>query len=189
MDLLKECILERGFVRSEKILDVSNFLNAQVDAELMQALGKDFAEKFKDHDFDMFVTVEASGIAPAVFASLYANKPLVVIKKQSIVMDPEIYVQQPSYSYTKDVNYFLSTKSRLIEGKKCILIDDFLAEGSVVKNVEIMLKKVNASLVATGICISKNFQPGYKFLKDNGYDLYSQVQLKELLPEIKFIEE
>ena len=112
MNLLKECILERGFVRSEKILDVSNFLNAQVDAELMQALGKDFAEKFKDHDFDMFVTVEASGIAPAVFASLYANKPLVVIKKQSIVMDPEIYVQQPSYSYTKDVNYFLSTKRK-----------------------------------------------------------------------------
>lgn len=186
MKLLKNAILEKGFVRSEKILDVSNFLNAQVDAELMQALGRDFAEHYKDYDFDMFITVEASGIAPAVFASLYADKPLVVIKKQSKLMNPDIYVQQKAYSYTKDVDYFLSTKSRLIKGKRCILIDDFLAEGSVVKNVEIMLHKVDASLIATGICITKNFQPGYKYLKEHGYDLYSQVLLKELLPEILF---
>lgn len=186
MKLLKDKILEKGFVRSEKILDVSNFLNAQVDAKLMEALGKDFAHHFKDYEFDMFITVEASGIAPSVFASLAMNKPLVVIKKESKIMNPDIYVQQEAYSYTKDVDYFLSTKSRLIEGKRCILIDDFLAEGSVVRNVEILLDKVDATLVATGICISKNFQPGYKHLKEKGYDLYSQVQLKSLLPEIVF---
>lgn len=189
MDLLKEYIIEQSFVRTDKILDVSNFLNAQVDAKLMQELGRDFAEHFKDHDFDMFVTVEASGIAPAVFTSLFMNKPLVVIKKQPKIMAQDIYVQQESYSYTKDVTYYLSTKSRLIEGKRCILIDDFLAEGSVVKNVEIMLNKADATLVATGICISKNFQPGYNYLKDNGYDLYSQVQLKELIPELLFEED
>lgn len=186
MDLLKECIKKKGFVRSNEILDVSNFLNAQVDAKLMQAIGKDFAKKFKDYDFDMFVTVEASGIAPAVFASLYMDKPLVIIKKQSRVIDPEVYVQQESYSYTKDVSYYLSTKARLIRNKRCILIDDFLAKGSVVQNVEKLLDKVDATLVATGICISKNFQPGYKYLTDNGYDLYSQVQLRQLEPEIIF---
>ena len=186
MELLKEYILERGFVRTEKILDVSNFLNAQVDAKLMKELGKDFAEHFKDYDFDMFVTVEASGIAPSVFASLYMDKPLVVIKKQSRIMDQDIYVQQESYSYTKDVNYYLSTKSRLIRGKRVILIDDFLAEGSVVRNVDILLEKVDATLVATGICISKNFQPGYNHLKSKGYDVYSQVKLKQLMPELIF---
>lgn len=189
MQLLKDIILERGFVRTDKILDVSNFLNAQVDAKLMQALGQDFADHFKDYDFDMFVTVEASGIAPAVFASLFMDKPLVVIKKQSKIMDPEIYIQQEAYSYTKDVNYYLSTKSRLIKGKRCILIDDFLAKGSVVKNVEILLNAVDATLVATGICISKNFQDGYNYLIDHGYDLYSQVKIKQLMPKLEFDED
>lgn len=104
-------------------------------------------------------------------------------------MDPDIYVQQEAYSYTKDVNYYLTTKSRLIRGKRCILIDDFLAEGSVVKNVEVMLRKEDADLIATGICISKNFQPGYQHFEDTGHDLYSQVKLNELLPELIFDED
>lgn len=78
MKMLEKYIKEEGFVRGNQILDVSNFLNSKVDAKLMQALGKDFAERFNDYDFDVIITVEASGIAPAVFASLYLNKPLII---------------------------------------------------------------------------------------------------------------
>lgn len=180
MKKLEDVIREKGMVRTNRILDVSQFLNVQVDADLMQSLGKDFAEKFADYDFDAFVTVETSGIAPSVFASLFADKPLIIIKKQDKEMDPEVYVQQGSYSFTKDHTYYLTVKKEFIAGKKLILLDDFLAQGSVVLNVDELFKKVDADLVATGICISKNFQEGYKKLSEKGYDLYCQAQIESL---------
>lgn len=189
MKQLKQSIIEQGSVRTEDILDVSKFLNAHVDAQLMDALGKDFAEYYKDYDFDLFATVETSGIAPSVFASLYANKPLLIIKKEGRNLDDSIYVQQDCFSYTKDVSYKLTAKKEYLSNKKVILLDDFLAQGSVVKNVESLLNKVNSTLVATGICITKNFQPGYQALTQEGYDLYAQVELESLNPEtgeIKF---
>lgn len=188
MKLLEDKIKECGFVATSDILDVSKFLNAQVDVELMQAIGKDFAEHYKNHDFDIFVTVESSGIAPSVFASLYADKPLVVIKKDQIEKNDEMYAQQACYSYTKKNAYYLTTRTQLIENKRAILIDDFLAQGSVVKNVELLLESVNATHVATGICISKNYQPGYQKLIESGHDLYCQAQIKSLDPDTNSVE-
>lgn len=180
MKKLEEMIKEQGVVRTETILDVSTFLNAQVDAELMSALGKDFSDYYKDYDFDAFVTVETSGIAPSVFASLYSNKPLVILKKQDKELDPEVFVQQPSHSFTKNHDYYLSVKKEFIQGKRLILLDDFLAQGSVVQNVDKLFKKVDARLVSTGICISKNFQKGYQILSDLNYDLYCQAEITKL---------
>ncbi len=185
MKLLEDIIIEQGSVRTELILDVSKFLNAQVDPKLMEELGRDFAEYYKDYDFDAFVTVETSGIAPSVFAALFANKPLVIIKKQAKELDADIFVQQESHSFTKNHDYFLSVKKEFIEGKKLVLLDDFLAQGSVVLNVDKLFKKVNAKLVSTGICISKNFQDGYKKLVDQGYDIYIQAQIAKLDVENK----
>ncbi|QIK69639.1 xanthine phosphoribosyltransferase [Erysipelothrix sp. HDW6C] len=187
MDLLKTKIQSEGIARTTEILDVSTFFNAGVDAVLMDAIGKDFAEKFKNEDFDVFATVESSGIAPAVFASLYADKPLVIIKKNDKELDSEVYVQQASFSFTKNNHYYLTSRKFLLEGKRVILIDDFLAQGSVVTNVEALLHKVNADLVAIGICISKNYQPGYQTLIDAGRNLYCQVQLASLDPETNSI--
>lgn len=187
MEQLKKSIIEQGSVRTKDILDVSKFLNAHVDAQLMSALGQDFADYYKDYDFDLFATVETSGIAPSVFASLYANKPLLIIKKEGRGMDEAIYVQQDCFSYTKDVSYKLTAKKEFLSGKKVVLLDDFLAQGSVVKNVESLLDKVGSTLVSTGICVTKNFQPGYKALTDEGYDLYAQVELESLDPETGII--
>ena len=186
MKELKEAILTRGNVKSDSILGVSDFLNMQVDVELMKAIGKAFTHHFKDDRFDAYITVEASGIAPAVFASLYSDKPLVIIKKLSKQVDH--FVQQPCYSYTKKEDYYLSVDKKYLEGKRCILIDDFLASGSVVENVNALCEKTGAQLIKTGICISKDFQEGVSRLKTNGYDVISLARIKKMDPEIGSIE-
>lgn len=188
MKLLIDKIEQFGRVKSEQVLDVSAFLNKQVDPQLMEALGKDFADYYKDYDFDAFVTVESSGIAPAVFAALHANKPLIILKKEDDQKDESIFAQQDSYSFTKNHKYYLTVQKEYIENKKVILIDDFLAMGSVATNVDILAKKANAQLVAIGICISKNYQDGYIILRERGYDLYIQVGLKKLDPLTNTIE-
>lgn len=177
---LKDKINQLAIVNSEKILDVSLFLNKQVDPFLMEAIGKDFYNQFKDLDYDVILTVESSGIAPAVFASLFAKKPLVIIKKEENKKDKAKYLYQESYSYTKNQSYFLTVLKDLVLNKKVILIDDFLAKGSVVVNVDKLLKQANSKLVGVGICISKNFQEGYNRLKQLDFRLYCQAEILEL---------
>lgn len=180
MEYLKEIIIEDAIVRSDKILDVKGFLNEQVNPTLMNKIGEDFALQFRNYDFDAFITVEASGIAPAIFASYHMDKPLIILKKEDAIKDG--VEQKRCFSYTKNKEYYLSVSKKRITDQKFILIDDFLAEGNVVLNVKEMLENNGSELLAAGICISKDFQNGYKRLTDLGFDLYCQAQVKELDP-------
>lgn len=183
MKVLKEAILSQAQVINEEVLDVKAFFNEMIDIELMEAIGKDFAEQFADLDFDAFLTVEASGIAPSVFASLYARKPLLVIKKSDVKKDPERYAQEAAYSFTKEKDYYLTVSKERIQHKRFVLIDDFLAKGNVVFNTKKLLEKNQSELLAVGICIAKNFQEGFQRIQEAKIPLYIQAGLESLDPE------
>jgi xanthine phosphoribosyltransferase len=180
MKLLIDTIKREAVIKSEDVIDVSSFLNMQIDTPLLNEIGRSFADHYKDYDFDLFVTVESSGIAPSVFASLHAGKPLVVIKKSNKIM-PHL-LQQENTSFTKEVSYYLTVNASFIANKRIILLDDFLARGNVVTNVEILLAQADACLVSTGIVISKNFQAGYTELTKAGKDLFCLAQIKQIDP-------
>jgi len=97
-------------------------------------------------------------------------------------------VQQPCYSYTKKEDYYLSVDAKYLKGKKCILIDDFLASGSVVENVIALCDKADSQLVKTVICISKDFQDGVSRLMTLGYEVVSLARIKKMDPESGSIE-
>lgn len=81
MKLLEERILKDGDVLGENILKVDSFLTHQVDFELMQEIGKVFADKYKEAGITKVVTIEASGIAPAVYAAQALGVPMIFAKK------------------------------------------------------------------------------------------------------------
>ena len=56
-------------------------LNHQIDAKLMHEVGKTFYEQFKDKGVTKILTIEASGIAPAIMASLHFDVPCLFAKK------------------------------------------------------------------------------------------------------------
>ena len=66
MKLLKDKIMSEGIVLNDAILKVDSFLNHQIDPELMVAIGKEFAERFKECKIDKVFTIESSGIACAL---------------------------------------------------------------------------------------------------------------------------
>ena len=70
MKLLKDKIKSEGIVLNDSILKVDSFLNHQIDPELMMAVGKEFAERFKDEKIDKVFTIESSGIACALTTAL-----------------------------------------------------------------------------------------------------------------------
>ncbi|MCH2806916.1 xanthine phosphoribosyltransferase, partial [Listeria monocytogenes] len=68
------------------------FLNHQIDPGLMPAMGNEFAKRFQDFGSTKIVTIESSGIAPAVFAGLALSVPVVFArKKKSVTLTDNLF--------------------------------------------------------------------------------------------------
>ena len=69
MELLKQRILQDGRCFPGGILKVDSFINHQMDPMLLYKVAEEFIYRFRDADINKIVTIEASGIAPAIHAS------------------------------------------------------------------------------------------------------------------------
>ena len=68
--LLEDRIKKDGQVIGTDVLKVDNFLNHQVDPDLMADLGKEFYRRFSNEPITKILTVESSGIAPAIATAM-----------------------------------------------------------------------------------------------------------------------
>lgn len=182
MDLLKEKIKNDGIVINENVLKVDNFLNHQVDTKLMDLIGEEFANYFREKNITKVVTIESSGIAPAYAAALKLDVPLVIFKKQSsAILDTETTIQTPVHSFTKNTDYVLmASKKYLSENDNILIIDDFLANGQAALGAYRILKEAGSSVAGIGIVIEKSFQDGRKKLEDLGLDVYSLARVSKI---------
>ena len=81
MKLLEERILKDGYVLGENIPQGGLLLTHQVDFKLMKEIGRTFADRFKDAGITKVVTIEASGIAPALYVAEALDVPMIFAKK------------------------------------------------------------------------------------------------------------
>ncbi len=181
MDALKQMIHTQGHVVNEHVLKVDSFLNHQVDPALMQQIGAEFARLFKDEHITKVLTVESSGIAPAMMAALCLSVPLVFARKnKSLTVHNDLFV-------TKIVSYTKGEQSEIYVSKKflspddnVLVIDDFLANGQVALGLLDIITQAGASLAGIGIVIEKSFQPGRQLLIDKGIRVESLAQIQSL---------
>ena len=181
MKLLEERIKKEGRALSDTVLKVDSFINHQVDAEFMDALGKDFAEHFKDYGITKVFTIESSGIAPALMTARYLDVPMVILKKQtSKILNQNVY-QTKVTSFTKGTSYELTLFADYIsQDDKVWLIGDFLANGEAAMGASRIIAESGAELAGIGILIEKSFQKGRNRLLEAGYDVYSQARIGRL---------
>ncbi|HDR7282942.1 TPA: xanthine phosphoribosyltransferase, partial [Bacillus paranthracis] len=130
MKVLQEKILNEGKVLSGDVLKVDAFLNHQIDPVLMQEIGKEFAKRFKEENITKIVTIESSGIAPAVMAALELGvKVIFARKRKSLTLQDNMYVASV-YSFTKqETNEISLSRNHIDESDRVLIIDDFLANG------------------------------------------------------------
>lgn len=191
MKLLEEKILKYGNVPTEDVLKVDNFLNHQVDTVLMQEIGKEFAEYFKHKNITKVVTIESSGIAPALMTAIALGVELIILKKQSNKVLSEDIIQVKTKSFTKNTNYDLTLSKKYIStDDNVLIIDDFLANGAASSSACKLIEMAGGTVAGIGIVIEKSFQPGRKLLDNLGVDVYSLARISKLSPEkIEFLEE
>lgn len=181
MNFLEKRVLEDGIVINEEILKVDKFINHQVDPNLMMKIGEEFYNFFNNKNINKIITVESSGIAPALTTALKFNVPLVVMKKQtSSILNSDFY-QAEVKSFTKNTTYNLTiSKNYISKDDRVLFIDDFLANGEASFGAIKLIEEAGAKVQGVGILIEKSFQPGRKKLNSAGYDVYSLVRVKSL---------
>lgn len=184
-------IKEDGRVLGDGVLKVDSFVTHQVDPVLMEAIGKRFAQVFQAANITKVVTIEASGIAPALYTAQELGVPLVFARKsKSLTMNEELLTAQV-YSFTKQVTSSVSiSKKFLTENDNVLLIDDFLANGQAAKGLIELCQQAGAHVEGIGIVIEKSFQDGRELLEDMGIKVVSLARIASLKAgEVEFIEE
>ena len=170
MELLKNRILADGKALSESVLLVDSFLNHQVDPELMEKVGEEFARLYADANVTRIATIESSGIAPAVMCALKLGVPMVIMKKQPSSILKDGVIQTEVFSFTKNSSYQLTLKSHFIhENDNVLIIDDFLANGEAAFGAIRLVEQAGGKVAGVGAVIAKAFQPGMKKLREAGY--------------------
>ncbi len=79
MELLKQRILQDGKCFAGGILKVDSFINHQMDPQLLYKTAEEFALRFKNDNVTKIVTIEASGIAPAIMLGYIMQLPVVFV--------------------------------------------------------------------------------------------------------------
>ncbi|HGO5790040.1 xanthine phosphoribosyltransferase [Streptococcus pyogenes] len=179
MQLLEERILTDGNILGENILKVDNFLTHQVDYRLMKVIGKVFAQKYAEAGITKVVTIEASGIAPAVYAAEAMDVPMIFAKKHKNITMTEGILTAEVYSFTKQVTSTVSIAGKFLSKEdKVLIIDDFLANGQAAKGLIEIIGQAGAQVVGVGIVIEKSFQDGRRLIEDMGIEVTSLARIK-----------
>lgn len=191
MKLLEDRILAEGNVLSPAILKVDSFINHQVDPVLMQEMGRDIANHFKDQGVTKVMTIESSGISPALFVACELGVPLLILKKQSSAILKTDVIQTEVVSFTKEISYQLTlARKYLSDTDHVLLVDDFLANGEAATGALRLIRKANATVAGLGVLIEKSFQPGREKLNSQGLHVYSLARIAEMdIDHITFIPE
>jgi len=178
---LEQKILAEGIVLSEEVLKVDSFLNHQIDPVMMQQIGQEFARLFKDAGITKIITIEASGIAPAVMAGLELGVPVIFARKyQSLTLKDDLY-RSKVFSFTKQTESTIAISKKHINAEdKVLVIDDFLANGQAALGLADLIHQASAEVLGIGIVIEKSFQPGRDILLEKGYRVESLARVKSL---------
>lgn len=181
MKLLEDRILKDGHIGADNVLKVDSFLNHQIDVSFVCELGKEFYRLFKDENITKILTIEASGIGIACLAAQYFNVPVVFAKKtKTINIYSDTYnATVHSYTHKKDYDIVVS-KEFLSKEDNVLIIDDFLAKGSALTALLMLIEKAGAKTAGAGIVIEKAYQGGGNLVRDMGIRVESLAKIKSI---------
>ena len=192
MDLLKKRILQDGKCFEGGILKVDSFINHQMDPILMKSIGVEFVRRFANKDFNKVMTIEASGIAPAIMVGYLLELPVMngntsflcfgehtPKKKQPKTMENMISTTVRSFTKDREYNVCIS-KDFLTKKDRVLFIDDFLANGNAANGIIDLIDQAGAQLVGMGFIIEKAFQHGGEVLRERGIHVESLAIIDSL---------
>ena len=190
MNFLEEKIKEDGIIKEGNILKVDNFLNHQIDVDIIRQIAYELKRRFRGKQVNKILTIEASGIAIAMLLGDLSDVPVVFAKKgETANSTDDKYVSQAySFTHKRHNNVFVS-RPYLTANDKVLIVDDFLADGQACLALIDIVKQAGGEVVGIGIAIEKGQQKGGQILREAGYHLESIAILESMdytTQDIKF---
>lgn len=175
MQALKTRILQEGKNLGRGILKIDSFLNHQLDAALMEAVGCEIAERFRHTRPTRILTAEVSGIIPAVMTGkAMGNLPIVYARKHKpITMQEPVFVDTAP-SHTKGGEVLLMVSPEFLHpDDRILVVDDFLASGKTIDALCRIIQSSGATLVGIATVVEKSFEGGREALAHWGVPIES----------------
>ncbi|MCR5641725.1 MAG: xanthine phosphoribosyltransferase [Prevotella sp.] len=181
MKVLCDRILQEGRCLEGGILKVDRFVNHQMDPYLMKQVAIEFIRRFADIKANKILTIEASGIAPAVMLGYLMELPVVYVKKK-VPSTIECFYHTKVHSFTNDFLYdVVIDKEYLTADDHVLFIDDFLAYGNAGKGIIDLCSQAGATIEGMGFIIEKGFQKGREVLQQEGISRIESLAIIESL--------
>ena len=190
MNFLEEKILSDGNIKQGNILKIDNFLNHQIDIDIMRQIAYELKRRFRGVEVNKILTIEASGIAIATMLGHVYDVPIVFAKTSETANSTDNKYMSQAYSFThKKMNNVFVSKPYLHATDKVLIVDDFLADGQAMHALIDLVNQAGGEVVGIGIAVEKGQQKGGAMLREEGYHLESIAIIDEMnweTQEIKF---
>jgi len=181
MNFLEEKILCDGVIWPGDILKIDNFLNHQIDIDIMRQLAYELKRRFKGVEVNKVLTIEASGIAIATMLGDLYDVPVVFAKKSETANSTDDKYMSSAYSFThKNVNNVFVSRPYLHATDKVLIVDDFLADGEAMHALIDLVNQAGGEVVGLGVAVEKGRQKGGRALREEGYHLESIAIIEEM---------
>ena len=174
MNFLEEKIITDGIIKAGNLLKVDNFLNHQIDIDIIRQIAYELKRRFRGETINKILTIEASGIAIATMLGHLYDVPVVFAKKSQTTNSTDDKYMAEAYSFTHQRNnqVFVS-RPYLSDTDRVLIVDDFLADGQACMALINLVHQAGGKVVGIGIAIEKGQQQGGDLLRREGYHLES----------------
>ncbi|HEY6042582.1 MAG TPA: xanthine phosphoribosyltransferase [Anaerolineae bacterium] len=187
---LNELLIRDSVGLGHGLLKVDSFLNHQINPGLLKRIGEDLAEKLAPTRPTRVLTVETSGIAPALMTALALNLPLTFARKSRTPTMPRNALRESTLSSRQErvVDLFVSPEY-LSHNDRVVIIEDFLASAQTMLALARLVQHSGAELVAFGAVIEKVFEGGRAALEALGVPVVAVAIVEKIQDGHVFIRE
>ncbi len=163
----EERILPGDFVYTVDVLSNPKYVSkmSEILATKLRKLGADFV-----------ITVETKGIPVALMTAKNLGIPLVIARRDNKLSEgPVVTINYESGSSNR-LQTMSVAKMAMSQGKKALVIDDFMKGGGTVKGICGIMKEFNVTIVGVGVIIAtaepeqKNISDYYSLITMDGID-------------------
>ncbi|PNY81238.1 xanthine phosphoribosyltransferase [Deinococcus koreensis] len=178
MESLVQAIREQGVILPGGFLKVDGLVNHQLLPHLTREMGQQFAARFRPLAPNKVLTIEVSGIAPAISAAMELGVPMVYARKKKplTMKEPAFTAQSVSRTKGGTVDLFISSEF-LGAGDRVVVIDDFLASGGTLRALSGIIAQSGATLLGLGCVVEKQFEEGRAKLADLNVPIHTLANI------------
>ena len=153
--------------KAERVLpgDFIYTVDVLSDPKYVDKMSEILATKLRKLEADFVITVETKGIPIALLTAKNLGIPLVIARRDNMLSEgPVVTINYVSGSLSR-LQTMSVAKMAVPQGKKALVIDDFMKGGGTVKGICEIMKEFDVKIVGVGVVIATQ-EPEQKNVTD-----------------------